>query len=181
MAAAAEAVFVVTIAEWLLYVGAFVLGVAAQGSKICVDTIVQTSVDDAYRGRVFSFYDVIFNIAFVAAAAFGAAVAAQRRQLARRSYAVIAAGYAVTAVAYARPPGARLHRRRTDARASYPRVHAHQIAQRGQGWARWVAHQARSSASAASRASGPCSIRTSLRCCPGPAHHRARRHAEHAP
>ena len=48
------------------------IGVAAQGSKICVDTIVQESIDDAYRGRVFSFYDVIFNIAFVSAAAFAA-------------------------------------------------------------------------------------------------------------
>ena len=48
--------------EWLLLVGAFVLGVAAQGSKICVDTIVQESIDDAYRGRVFSFYDVLFNV-----------------------------------------------------------------------------------------------------------------------
>ena len=33
--------FVVALSEWLLLVGAFVLGVAAQGSKICVDTIVQ--------------------------------------------------------------------------------------------------------------------------------------------
>jgi MFS family permease len=101
MAAAAEAVFVVTIVEWLLYVGAFVLGVAAQGSKICVDTIVQTSVDDAYRGRVFSFYDVIFNIAFVSAAAFGAVVLPADGN-SRTVYAVIAVGYAVTAAVYAR-------------------------------------------------------------------------------
>ncbi len=101
MAAAAEAVFVVTIVEWLLYVGAFVLGIAAQGSKICVDTIVQTSVDDAYRGRVFSFYDVIFNIAFVSAAAFGAAVLPADGN-SRGVYAVIAGGYVVTAVVYAR-------------------------------------------------------------------------------
>ncbi len=113
MAAAAEAVFVVTIVEWLLYVGAFVLGVAAQGSKICVDTIVQTSVDDAYRGRVFSFYDVIFNIAFVSAAAFGAAVLPSDGN-SRGVYAVIAAGYAVTAVVYARAT------RRLDTRTATP-------------------------------------------------------------
>ena len=81
--------------------GAFVLGVAAQGSKICVDTIVQTSVDDAYRGRVFSFYDVIFNIAFVSAAAFGA-VALPTDGNSRAVFAVVAVGYAVTAVGYAR-------------------------------------------------------------------------------
>lgn len=100
MAAAANAVFVVAISEWLLYVGAFVLGISAQGSKICVDTIVQTSVDDAYRGRVFSFYDVIFNMAFVSAAAFGAAVLPQDGN-SPGVFAVVAGGYAVTALGYA--------------------------------------------------------------------------------
>jgi MFS family permease len=101
LAAVTEAVFVVALSEWMLYAGAFVLGIAAQGSKICVDTIVQTSVDDAYRGRVFSFYDVIFNIAFVSAAAFGA-VALPTDGNSRAVYAVVAVGYAVTAVGYAR-------------------------------------------------------------------------------
>jgi len=99
-AAAAEAVYVVWLSEWLLLVGAFVVGVAAQGSKICVDTIVQESVDDAYRGRVFSFYDVIFNIAFVSAAAFGA-LALPADGYSPTVYAVIATGYAATATAYA--------------------------------------------------------------------------------
>jgi MFS family permease len=99
-AAVVEAVFVVALSEWLLYVGAFVLGIAAQGSKICVDTIVQTSVDDAYRGRVFSFYDVIFNIAFVAAAAFAAAVLPADGN-SRGAFAVVALGYGLTAYGYA--------------------------------------------------------------------------------
>ena len=113
MAAVAEAVFVVFLTEWLLYVGAFVLGIAAQGSKICVDTIVQTSVDDAYRGRVFSFYDVIFNIAFVSAAAFGA-VALPPDGNSRAVFAVVALGYALTAALYARAT-ARLATRSTPA------------------------------------------------------------------
>jgi MFS family permease len=113
VAAATEAVFVVVLSEWLLYIGAFVLGVAAQGPKICVDTIVQTSVDDAYRGRVFSFYDVIFNMAFVSAAAFGA-VALPADGNSRVVYAVVAVGYAVTAIAYARAT------KRLDARAPSP-------------------------------------------------------------
>ena len=99
-AAAAEAVYVFWLSEGLLLVGAFVVGVAAQGSKICVDTIVQESVDDAYRGRVFSFYDVIFNIAFVSAAAFGA-LALPPDGNSPAVFAVVAIGYAVTSATYA--------------------------------------------------------------------------------
>ncbi|MFD3611333.1 MFS transporter [Streptomyces atroolivaceus] len=53
---------------------AFILGLVTQGAKIATDTEVQTSVDDAYRGRVFSLYDVLFNVAFVAAAGMSALV-----------------------------------------------------------------------------------------------------------
>ncbi|MFD9288214.1 MFS transporter [Streptomyces sp. NPDC060030] len=53
---------------------AFILGLVTQGTKIATDTEVQTSVDDAYRGRIFSLYDVLFNAAFVAAAAMSALV-----------------------------------------------------------------------------------------------------------
>lgn len=79
---------------------AFVLGLSAQGVKICVDTLVQLHVDDAFRGRVFSIYDVVFNVVFVAAAAVGALVIPDSG----KSYAVLAAiciGYALTAVGYA--------------------------------------------------------------------------------
>ncbi|MET9801929.1 MFS transporter [Streptomyces sp. NPDC006368] len=51
---------------------AFLLGLATQGTKIATDTTVQTAVDDAYRGRVFSLYDVLFNVAFVGAAGVAA-------------------------------------------------------------------------------------------------------------
>ncbi len=53
-------------------IAAFFLGIVAQGIKIVVDTLVQQNVDDAFRGRVFSFYDVLFNVTFVAAATFAA-------------------------------------------------------------------------------------------------------------
>ncbi|MEU9026126.1 MFS transporter [Streptomyces sp. NPDC048383] len=52
-----------------MLVAAFVLGFATQGAKIATDTVVQSRVDDAFRGRVFSVYDVLFNVAFVGAAA----------------------------------------------------------------------------------------------------------------
>ncbi|MFD9083851.1 MFS transporter [Streptomyces erythrochromogenes] len=55
-----------------MLVAAFVLGLATQGAKISTDTEVQSRVDDDYRGRVFSVYDVLFNVAFVGAAAVAA-------------------------------------------------------------------------------------------------------------
>ncbi|WP_427166766.1 MFS transporter [Streptomyces sp. C1-1] len=55
-----------------LLVATFVLGLTTQGAKIATDTVVQSSVDDGFRGRVFSVYDVLFNVAFVGAAAVAA-------------------------------------------------------------------------------------------------------------
>ncbi|GGN66308.1 MFS transporter [Streptomyces albiflavescens] len=57
-----------------MLVAAFVLGLTTQGAKIATDTIVQSSVDDGFRGRIFSLYDVLFNVAFVGAAAVAALV-----------------------------------------------------------------------------------------------------------
>lgn len=48
--------------------GIFVFGVGVQGAKIAVDTIVQSDTADAYRGRAFSIYDVLFNTAECVAA-----------------------------------------------------------------------------------------------------------------
>ncbi|MFF9397790.1 MULTISPECIES: MFS transporter [unclassified Streptomyces] len=78
MCAAAAAVLEPALGLWFLpvpmLVAAFVLGLVTQGAKIATDTVVQTSVDDAFRGRVFSLYDVLFNVAFVGAAAVSAAL-----------------------------------------------------------------------------------------------------------
>ncbi|MFE5938906.1 MFS transporter [Streptomyces sp. NPDC056470] len=59
-------------AQTPLMIAAFLLGLVTQGTKIATDTVVQTSMDDAYRGRVFSLYDTLFNVAFVGAAAVAA-------------------------------------------------------------------------------------------------------------
>ena len=86
--------------EPALLVSSYFLGLASQGIKICVDTLVQDSVDDAFRGRVFSLYDVIFNVAFVAAAAVAAVVLPDDG----KSYVVlgvVASGYLLTGVGYA--------------------------------------------------------------------------------
>ncbi|MGW0292356.1 MFS transporter [Streptomyces tuirus] len=55
-----------------LLAAAFVLGLTTQGAKIATDTIVQSCVEDGFRGRVFSVYDVLFNVSFVGAAAVAA-------------------------------------------------------------------------------------------------------------
>ncbi|MFB7596351.1 MFS transporter [Streptomyces sp. NPDC056160] len=55
-----------------LLLAAFVLGLTTQGAKIATDTVVQSCVEDGFRGRIFSVYDVLFNVAFVGAAAVAA-------------------------------------------------------------------------------------------------------------
>jgi MFS family permease len=84
-----------------MVLGGFLTGFCAQGVKISVDTLVQTGVDDVFRGRVFSLYDMIFNVAQVSAAALGAWILPDDG----KSYpalAFIVLGFAVTAVVYAR-------------------------------------------------------------------------------
>jgi len=101
LAAVTESVFVWVLTEPLLYAGAFAIGLAAQGSKICVDAIIQSCVDDEFRGRAFSFYDVVFNAAFVAAAAFAAAVVPSEG-FSPGVYAIITVIYAAASIGYAR-------------------------------------------------------------------------------
>ncbi|MFF7735272.1 MFS transporter [Streptomyces sp. NPDC007984] len=57
-----------------LLAAAFVLGLTTQGAKIATDTVVQSCVEDGFRGRIFSVYDVLFNVSFVGAAAVAALI-----------------------------------------------------------------------------------------------------------
>jgi hypothetical protein len=94
-----QLMFVARPTEAVMYVAAYALNLVAQSSKICVDAIVQDAVDDAFRGRVFSFYDVVFNVAFVAAA--GAAVLVlPENGYSRPVFVGLALIYAATAVGY---------------------------------------------------------------------------------
>jgi MFS family permease len=85
------------------------MGLSAQCVKICVDTTVQRSVDDAYMGRVFSLYDMLYNVAWV----IGPAIAAPFLPSTGKSYTVvllIGAAYLAAAIVYATltlRPGAR--------------------------------------------------------------------------
>ena len=86
---------------WTYLIGAFLLGFAAQGTKICVDTIVQRTVEDEYRGRVFSLYDTLFNVMSVLSAAV-IAVFLPADGYAPWVVIALGAGYVLTGVAYLR-------------------------------------------------------------------------------
>jgi hypothetical protein len=83
----------------LLVLAALLLGLAAQGIKISVDTLVQQSVEDDHRGRVFALYDTMFNLTLVAAAVF-TAMALPENGHSTGAVIAIAAGYALTAIGY---------------------------------------------------------------------------------
>ncbi len=67
-----QGLMIVTYKPPLLFVSAVLLGLGVQGAKIAVDTIVQADTADAYRGRAFSLYDMMYNAAFVGAAVLAA-------------------------------------------------------------------------------------------------------------
>jgi MFS family permease len=101
LAAAVEVGFGLPYSMPLLILVALGLGFAAQGIKITVDTLVQRMVADEFRGRVFSFYDTVFNLAFVAAAVISA-VALPDTGHSPAAVIAVGVGYALTAAAYLR-------------------------------------------------------------------------------
>jgi MFS family permease len=85
----------------------FLLGVVAQGVAICSATTLQQEVDDDFRGRVFSLYDMLFNGAFVAGAA-GSALFMPANGHSYVILLVVAVGYVLAAGGYwliSRQPG----------------------------------------------------------------------------
>ncbi|MBT2226357.1 MFS transporter [Nonomuraea sp. NEAU-A123] len=93
------AVLVAPFQAWSLPVAGFVLGIAGQSVKICADVTVQRDVEDAYLGRAFSIYDMLFNGMYVLAAALSAGILPSNG----KSYAavvIIAAGYLAGALIY---------------------------------------------------------------------------------
>ncbi|MFI6908025.1 MFS transporter [Nonomuraea sp. NPDC050394] len=94
-----SAILVTPFQEWGLWISGFVLGLAGQSVKICADTSVQRDVEDAYLGRAFSLYDMLFNGMFVLAAGLSAAILPANG----KSYlavGIIAVGYLVSALVY---------------------------------------------------------------------------------
>lgn len=103
VAALSQVLLVINVTLPEVLAGAVVLGFAAQAAKIAVDTIVQRDTADAYRGRAFALYDVLYNAAFVGAAAFGA-VALPDTGWSRVAFAALAAAYLAGALLYWRAP-----------------------------------------------------------------------------
>jgi MFS family permease len=56
------------VTRWSVLVASFVVGVAFAWKKVPIDTMVQEAVPDGLRGRVFSVYDVAYNVSRLAAA-----------------------------------------------------------------------------------------------------------------
>jgi MFS family permease len=84
--------------QWLL-LGALLLSLASQATKISVDTVLQHEISDAFRGRVFALYDMLFNLALVLAAVLTALVLPEDGH-SPASVFVLAAGWALTAAGY---------------------------------------------------------------------------------
>jgi MFS family permease len=77
----------------------FILGLTGQGIAISATTILQERVDDDFRGRAFSLYDMMFNAVYVLGAVVGALVT----PVDGKSYpliVVMAVGYLLAAAAY---------------------------------------------------------------------------------
>ena len=97
--ALATAVLGVPFNQFGFLVLGFFLGLAGQGIAICATTILQEDIGDTYRGRAFSFYDMTFNVLFVA----GAGISAAFMPMTGKSDALIAAvavAYALAATGY---------------------------------------------------------------------------------
>ncbi len=78
---------------------AFGLGLGAQGVAICSTTILQEEVDDAFRGRMFAFYDMTFNVTYVIGAALSVAFMPSDGH-SPVLIGIVATGYAIVAVVY---------------------------------------------------------------------------------
>ena len=96
-----ELLYTLGVAVWSLTAGALVLGLAGQVVKIAADTHVQRGVEESFRGRAFSLYDVVYNAAFILAAALGALIIPDDGY-SRPLYAFIGLLYLGVAVAYVR-------------------------------------------------------------------------------
>jgi MFS family permease len=83
----------------LLLLAALLLTFTSQAVKISVDTLVQHHVEDDFRGRVFALYDMLFNVALVAAAVL-TALALPENGHSPASVVAVAATWAATAIGY---------------------------------------------------------------------------------
>jgi len=67
-------IFAFNISEPIMIICAFFVGLFGQGMKVTNDALVQSKIDDEYRGRVFAFYDVAVNAGIVTSAVISALI-----------------------------------------------------------------------------------------------------------
>ena len=103
LAAATQVLLTVTVSHAAVIIGATMLGFAAEGAKIAVDTIVQRDTADEFCGRAFALYDMFYNGAFVGAAAL-AAFTLPDTGYSPLVFGALAVAYLVAAIAYVRGP-----------------------------------------------------------------------------
>ena len=60
--------------DWSLFGASFIVGLTFAWKKIPTDTLVQESLPDGYRGRVFSLFDVAYNAARIVSGALALAL-----------------------------------------------------------------------------------------------------------
>ena len=56
-----------TVTGWSVLLASFAIGLTFAWKKVPIDTMVQEAIPDGYRGRVFSVYDVAYNLSRVVA------------------------------------------------------------------------------------------------------------------
>ncbi|WP_435298882.1 MFS transporter [Timonella sp. A28] len=101
VAVVAQAIITVRLVPATMLVTAFLLGVATQGAKIALDTIIQQDTPDEYRGRAFILYDMLFNIAFMTAGGL-CALLLPVTGVSHVMYAALGVGYFILSLGYMR-------------------------------------------------------------------------------
>lgn len=99
---AGQLVVAVSLTPVTLLVASFLLGVGTQGAKVAFDTIIQQDTPDEFRGRAFTLYDMLFNIAFMSAGGL-CTLFLTNTGVSVPMFLILAGGYALIAVTYLRP------------------------------------------------------------------------------
>lgn len=81
-------------------VAVLLVNIASQGLKITVDTSIQRGVEDAFRGRVFSVNDTVYNVGYLAGL-FAAAIVVPKDGYAPGTLVAVALSYGLICVGYA--------------------------------------------------------------------------------
>jgi MFS family permease len=100
LCAAVAGAIAATMVPVMFAVAVLLINIASQGLKITVDTAIQRGVEDAYRGRVFSVNDTVYNVGYLAGL-FAAAMLVPADGYAPGTLWGVVAAYALICVGYA--------------------------------------------------------------------------------